>query len=46
MKDQGVPGAEAGTGRRSEAIADLSPEQQALLILRLRKNAAGREKKS
>ena len=45
LKDQGVPGAESGTERRSEAIADLTPEQQALLILRLRKNAAGREKK-
>ena len=45
LKDQGVPGAESGTERRSEAIADLTPEQQALLILRLRKNAAGPGKK-
>ena len=46
MKDLGVPGAEAATDRRSEVIAELTPKQQALLILRLRKNAASREKKS
>ena len=45
LKDQGAQGAESGTEGRSEAIADLTPEQQALLILRLRKNAASREKK-
>ena len=45
VKDQGVQGAASGTDGRSEAIADLTPEQQALLILRLRKNAVSRKKK-
>ena len=45
LKDQGAQGAESGAEARGEAIADLTPEQQALLILRLRKNAASRDKK-
>ena len=45
LKDQGRHGAESDTEGRSEEIADLTPEQQALLILRLRKNAVSRGKK-
>jgi glycosyltransferase involved in cell wall biosynthesis len=43
-KDQATHGAESDRGKRSEGIADLTPEQQALLILRLRKNASSRKK--
>ena len=44
LKDQGGHGAESDTVKKNE-VADLTPEQQALLILRLRKNAARRAKK-
>jgi glycosyltransferase involved in cell wall biosynthesis len=43
--DEDRRGAESDNVRRSGEIADLTPEQQALLILRLRKNAANRTKK-
>ena len=45
LKDHGMHEAEADAVKRSEKIADLTPEQQALLILRLRRNAVSREKK-
>jgi glycosyltransferase involved in cell wall biosynthesis len=44
-EDEDRRGAESDKVRRSEEIADLTPQQQALLILRLRKNAANRTKK-
>lgn len=44
LKDQETRGAGSDTTRRSEGIDDLTPEQQALLILRLRKNAVDRKK--
>jgi glycosyltransferase involved in cell wall biosynthesis len=44
LKDQGSHRAESDTVRGSGGITDLTPEQQALLILRLRKNASSRKK--
>ena len=43
-KQQGAHGTEADTVSRSQAVADLTPEQQALLIMRLRKNTFSRKK--
>jgi glycosyltransferase involved in cell wall biosynthesis len=45
LKNQGRNDAESEELKRNGQIADLTPEQQALLILRLRKNASDREKK-
>jgi glycosyltransferase involved in cell wall biosynthesis len=44
--EQSIHEAESETVKRTADIADLTPEQQALLMLRLRKNAANRAKKS
>jgi len=41
---QDIKSMESRAVRRNGTIADLTPEQKALLILRLRKNAANREK--
>ena len=43
-EQQGAHGTEADTVSRSQAVADLTPEQQALLIMRLRKNTFSRKK--
>jgi len=43
--DQGAQGAPSGIEGRSEVVAGLTPEQQALLSLRLRQNAVNRGKK-
>jgi glycosyltransferase involved in cell wall biosynthesis len=45
LEDKDSHGAESDRVRRSEEIADLTPQQQALLILRLRKNTVNRAKK-
>ncbi len=43
-KHQSAGAEEADTASKSQAIADLTPEQQALLIMRLRKSAFNRKK--
>ncbi|MET0500480.1 MAG: amino acid adenylation domain-containing protein, partial [Candidatus Binatia bacterium] len=44
LKDPNSPAPVSDTARLGEVIADLTPEQQALLMLRLRKNAFKRAK--